>query len=69
MWQQLGSPTSIGENSNQEYRLIWFIWSNQHHALQDSTVSRLVWCARLGNGLTLIFLVLGAINGTLSFHS
>jgi hypothetical protein len=46
-----------------------FIWSNQHKALQDSTVSRLVWCARLGHGLALIFLVLGAINGTLSFHS
>jgi hypothetical protein len=77
VWTQLGCPafsfsTSVREGWKQEkagYRLFWFIWSGRHVALQDSTVGRLVWCARLGYGLVIIFFVLGWINGTLAFHS
>jgi hypothetical protein len=42
-----------------------FIWNGRHVALQDSTVSRLVWCARLASGFIAIFVALGLLNGTL----
>jgi hypothetical protein len=74
VWVQLGSPgqhlfsTSISDGWKEqkaEYHLVLFIWNGRHVALQDSTVSRLVWCARLASGFIAIFVALGLLNGTL----
>jgi hypothetical protein len=78
VWLQLGSPsehifsTSISHGWKEEkagFRLLLFIWSGRHVALRDGTVSRLIWCARVAYGLIAIFIALGAINGTLAYHS
>lgn len=78
VWLQLGSPdfsfrpTSIRESWRQqkmEYRHLRFIWSGEHLALQDSTVTRLVWCARVGVGLAIIFFVLCLVEEDCGFHS
>jgi hypothetical protein len=75
-WEQPGSPgrnlfsTSISDGWKEQkagYHLTLFIWNGRHLALQDSTVSRLVWSARLSYGLIAIFLRLAWSPGRFQF--